>query len=184
MFWRNSHSIRCSDVDFCNQSENERQDSEALMAILKYVAKSGDSQTYKWHQLRQLITFKVHQLGKIVPKLKEGQEDSMQQLGDNSSTTTNSSNILTHPIAERVMRHLQLLDKEPPFTLQRICELLINPQVYPTERTLWNLERCTKGITISIESFKEQNRMTDESSPIGISDSMEQQFDAMIDEEQ
>lgn len=94
--------------------------------------------SFKWNHIRVLLKWKVLEIAQ----------------GDESNWIE-KDNTRFHPIVARIEKYLNFLEQEPPFTLQRICELLLRPTLYKIERTLLMIEKCLKGITITTECYKE-----------------------------
>jgi serine/threonine-protein phosphatase 4 regulatory subunit 2 len=115
---------------FTKTNENERQDNEQLNDIIHTVAIQG-SNPFNWPQLKTLLQFKITLLGKV----------------------TNLNDEYTG-IQQKLLQSLEARTNGPPFTLQRICEILYEPyrQYTKPERVILALQTCL-NVPSSIDDF-------------------------------
>lgn len=97
--------------------------TEELEAIVREVARTGTTNGFPWESLRRLLARKVELT--LADHWRETQDVVLQE-GDNFETT----------VVEPLTRSLLEPRREgAPFTLQRLCELLVEPKgIYKTTR--------------------------------------------------
>ncbi|GAB5372869.1 hypothetical protein AAMO2058_001701300 [Amorphochlora amoebiformis] len=137
------HTARIKILEgFANGKEQKL--SPELREILADVADCGASR-YAWKQLQTLIT---RRLEDVVAAYRNKDAKTIEIDGEDFDTRY-----------KRVMKFLQEF-KEPPFTLQRMCELLHEPERYyrNTEKFFLAFSKTVCGITYPAEHVSQLRR--------------------------
>lgn len=103
--------------------------SQDLDVLLRRLGETGYC-CYRWPQLRELIAFRIYMIA----------TDVYDELGEPGPLI----NPLT--IAQKALSYLQGFPHYPPFTLQRLCELVVEPQKHfkKMATVMIMIERCLK----------------------------------------
>lgn len=103
---------------FCRRDESEREFTAELRQILEVIAWTGNY-WHEWSMLKCLLLYRLKQV------LTQYNECHTASGGQQAGETLND-------LKGQLLEALDLFVDGPPFTLQRLCELLLNPQVtYP-----------------------------------------------------
>lgn len=106
--------------------------SEELNGIIRQVAETGAANSYPWDALRHLLARKVELV--LAEFWLDFPDYPLAREGESFAA------VAVEPLTKSLLEPLR---KGPPFTLQRICELLANPrQIYKsTKRYFYALQR-------------------------------------------
>lgn len=125
--------VDTSDIDFNHEDKQEiesltkkaasypeeasnkvQQVKEELKGLLKEIANSGDTSSYDWQLLKHFIIVSVKDtlltMHKKYPDFQEKPSESFAE------------------VVGELIELFYLFESEPPFTLQRICEVIIEPE--------------------------------------------------------
>jgi len=110
-------------------SSEKKVVTEELLAILEEISKTGVS-IYPWEHMKVLLSTKLREI-----------------VADFTATDTNSFSQATETL-NSILSNLQDF-REAPFTLQRLCELLLQPRQYyhSSKKYLFAVE---KMVTVNI----------------------------------
>ncbi|CAD8134529.1 unnamed protein product [Paramecium octaurelia] len=106
-----------------------------LKPILESISQNGEIQKYNWLHLRSLIVITTRDMllnmQKLYPYEKTAQNEGFEDELD------------------IVLQFLCVFEQKPPFTLQRICELLIDPQKHykSSKKILFAMEKLVNVST-------------------------------------
>ncbi|CAD8045900.1 unnamed protein product [Paramecium primaurelia] len=106
-----------------------------LKPILESISQNGEIQKYNWLHLRSLIVITTRNMllnmQKLFPYEKTAQTEGFEDELD------------------IVLQFLCVFEQKPPFTLQRICELLIDPQKHykSSKKILFAMEKLVNVST-------------------------------------
>jgi len=125
----------------------DKELNSELSQIITDVAAIGATR-YRWEQLRKLL---IHKLKRVVGKYRE--------------TDPKTGEVDGEAFEVRYKRVLDFMEdfKRPPFTLQRICELLDEPQRYykSTEKFFLAFSKMVCGISYPAETAEEIRMKTE-----------------------
>lgn len=109
---------------FCNHGVQTRQFTTELKSILEVIAVTGNY-WHNWRQLKMLLAFRLHQVMTEYNRARIAVE-----VGPPRPLKTGES---FEDLLDRLQSGLDSFVNGAPFTLQRLCELLLYPEAtYPT----------------------------------------------------
>ncbi|KAF2077185.1 hypothetical protein CYY_001506 [Polysphondylium violaceum] len=137
-----SDSLKQSLQDFVKQ-ENKKVTPE-LFSIIENVAKTGAT-CYPWELLKELLYFKLNEIFDIFKQSYIEQQQNQSYSPQSPSSNVNNNNKDKDEEMTKIKNQMntstllqmqqQFLDtfmefKEPPFTIQRLCELILDYKLY------------------------------------------------------
>ncbi|XP_010087495.2 serine/threonine-protein phosphatase 4 regulatory subunit 2 [Morus notabilis] len=138
--------------------------------ILEVIASTGKF-WHEWDKLKAILSFQLKQVLSEYPETKMTSEQQNASLGETFTE-----------LAKRLEEALHSFDQGPPFTLQRLCEILLDARaIYPNLLKLaLALEKnllVTSMLTISTDPYPHSTIEPNE--PDGASEELKQQSDSV-----
>ncbi|GAB2220816.1 hypothetical protein Droror1_Dr00008490 [Drosera rotundifolia] len=95
--------------------------SDEVTSVLGIIASTGKFWN-EWDELKSMLFFQLKQVLQEYPEAKKSEKEPIASLGESYADLVN-----------RLDKVLQSFSEGPPFTLQRLCEILLDAHgIYPT----------------------------------------------------
>ncbi|CAL0334255.1 unnamed protein product [Lupinus luteus] len=134
------------DVNASSQREQQQQQQEEVTHILQLIASTGNF-WHDWDKLKSMLSFQLKQVFSEYAEAKMTSEEQYASLGESYSELVN-----------KLDEALSCFIEGPPFTLQRVCEILLDAKgIYPNlSKLALALEKnllVTSTLTISPDPY-------------------------------
>mmetsp|Transcript_4747 Transcript_4747/g.7031 ORF Transcript_4747/g.7031 Transcript_4747/m.7031 type:complete len:206 (+) Transcript_4747:216-833(+) len=130
------HALKSLEA-FHRLPQSEKVYTKDLDDLLRRLGETGYF-CYPWTQLRELIAFRIYMIA----------SDLYDELIQSNALPTPSNPLA---IAQKALSYLQGFTQSPPFTLQRLCEILVEPLLHfkKLSTVMVMIERCLKVNSIT-----------------------------------